>query len=296
MLRRVVPILSFTLAAGPVLEAQPATSRCDSVVAASKVDSTLVAIFVRAVRLDGQLQPGQSRFIAQMVASAFVPPRPFRMSVFSGASQMRVLRRVEHDSPVELRSPTITGVYRYTTTRDALTGRIETLRTSLVPGFDSAAMDAIHSATTLADVRSMTENDADSMRVEVRFSTDSVGEAYRIAAASFPRMPVSDAVPRRDNPPPEFPASARADSITTGEVVLRFVVDQSGQVTPGTIEVSRATNLEFLRSALASLPAQRFAPAMIRGCPIAQLVDYSFSFVLPEAALKPPSSGTRGRD
>jgi hypothetical protein len=79
-------------------------------------------------------------------------------------------------------------------------------------------------------------------------------------------------------------------------VVLRIVVDQSGGLAPGTIEVSRATNLDFLRAALTSLPAQRFAPATIRGCPVAQAVEYSFSFVLPESSAKPPTIGARPRD
>jgi hypothetical protein len=288
MPRSLATTLILALAGWRPLEAQQVISQCDSVVAASRVDSIPVGIFVRTVRLDGPLQAGQSKFISETIASAFVAPRPFRLSVFSGAAQMRVLRRVDRDSAGELRAPTITGVYRYTTTRDALKGGVETLRLSLVPGFDSAARAAIRSATAASDVRSMAEGDADSMRVEIRFSTDSLSESFRIAAAEFPRMPVIDAVPRRDNPAPEFPASARAEGLTTGEVVLRFVVDPSGQVAPGTIEVSRATSIDFVRAALVALPAQRFGPATIRGCPVAQVVDYSFSFVLPASGDKPP--------
>jgi len=202
---------------------------------------------------------------------------------------MRVLHRLAADSAAEPRAPTLTGVYRYLSKKDSLVGRIQTLRTSLVPGFDDAAIDAIGAAGTFADVRSMAEGDVDSMYVEVRFSTDSATDSYRVAAGDFPRMPVVDAVSRRDNPPAEFPPSAKADSVTTGEVVLRFVVDRSGSVTPGTVEVSRASSIDFLKEALKSLPAQRFAPATIRGCPVAQLVDYSFSFVLPAPNAKPPA-------
>jgi hypothetical protein len=291
-----VPALMTALPALGSLGAQaPGSARCDSIVSASGVDTVPVAIFVRTTRLDGALQAGQSKFVSEMIATAFVPPRPFRVSVFSGGPQMRAVRRTAPDSVGVLREPTITGVYRYTSTKRALVGRVETVRTSLVPGFDSSVTEAIRSATGLEDVRSMAEGDADSMRVEVRFATDSVGESYRVASAAFPRMPVVDAVPRRDNPPPEFPTSASADSGATGQVVLRFVVDLSGEVIPGTIEVSRATSLDFLKSALTSLPAQRFAPATIRGCPVAQLVDYSFSFMTPPGA-KPPTAGAWRRD
>lgn len=275
----------------------PGSTRCDSIVTASRVDSVPVNVFIRSLRLDGELQLDQSTLISQTVASAFVAPRPLRLSVFSGASQMRVLRRLTIDTVAGLRAPTIAGVYRFTTTKEKLAGHVETVRTSLVPGFDSAAVEAIVGAMNVAEVRwPRDESDADSVRLEVRFTTDSMTGALRLATGDFPRMPVVDAVPNRDNPPPLFPASAKDDSLLAGEVVLRFVVDQSGAVVPGTIEVARASRLDFLKSALESLPVQRFSPATIRGCPVAQVVDYSFSFVLPAANTKPPSLAPPPRD
>jgi TonB family protein len=94
-------------------------------------------------------------------------------------------------------------------------------------------------------------------------------------------MPVIDAMPRRDNPPAAFPEDEKADSVTSGEVVLRFVVDRTGTPDLATIELVRATSLSFARAAVMALPSQRFEPATIRGCAVAQAVDYSFGFVLP---------------
>jgi outer membrane biosynthesis protein TonB len=119
------------------------------------------------------------------------------------------------------------------------------------------------------------------MRVDVRLSTDSTADARRMIVATFPRMPVIDAMPRRDNPPAAFPEDERADSVTSGEVVLRFVVDRTGTPDLATIELVRATSLSFARAAVMALPSQRFEPATIRGCAVAQAVDYSFGFVLP---------------
>jgi hypothetical protein len=118
------------------------------------------------------------------------------------------------------------------------------------------------------------------MRVDVRISTDSSADARRMIVATFPRMPVIDAVPKRDNPPPVFPEDERADSVTAGEAVLRFVVDRSGMPDMTTIELVRATSLSFARAAIIALPSQRFEPATIRGCAVGQAIDYSFSFVL----------------
>jgi TonB family protein len=263
----------------------PGQVRCDSIIAAARVDTVPVALFVRVERMDGAFPATLSRRIAQGVASAFVAPRPFRISVFAGGSQLRAFRRLAPDTVGELRAPTVTGVYRYTTTRDGLKRPVETVRTSLVPGLDSAIADAITFASTFDDARAIP--DGDSMRVDVRVATDSSAGALRFVTATFPRMRVVDAVPRRDNPAAEFPESAREDSISTGEVVLRFVVLSSGDIGAATIEVSRATNLDFLRSALKTLPAQRFSPATIHGCPVSQLVDYAFSFVQPMDG-KPP--------
>jgi Gram-negative bacterial TonB protein C-terminal len=285
--RRWFGILS-SLAASQAAHAQAApTTRCDSIVVAARVDTVPVAIFLRVQRLDGEFLAGQSSHIARIIATTFAAPRPFRLSVFSGGSQMRVLRRLSPDTAGELRAPTLTGVYRFTTTREGLKRPVETLRTSLVPGFDSAAADAIGAAFVFSDVRAIPDGDVDSMRVEARFSTDSTAGAYRLVSAEFPRMPVVDVVPRRDNPAAEFPASARDDSIFSGEVVLRFVVTPTGDVAAGTIEIVRATGLDFARSALVSLPAQHFSPATIHGCPVSQLVDYAFSFVQPMDG-KPP--------
>lgn len=286
--RRGFGVLSSLVAAGAAHAQVPPLTRCDSIVAAARVDTVPVAIFLRVQRLDGEFLTGQSSRMVRSIASAFVAPQPFRLSVFSGGSQMRVLRRVAADTVGELRAPTLTGVYRFTTTRDGLKRRIETLRRSLVPGFDSAAADAIDAAFSLADVRAIPDGDVDSMRVEARFSTDSTAGAYRLVSAEFPRMPVVDAVPRRDNPAAEFPASAKDDSTFSGEVVLRFVVTPSGDVAAGTIEIARATGFDFARSALASLPAQHFSPATIHGCPVSQLVDYAFSFVQPTDGKPPP--------
>jgi len=174
----------------------------------------------------------------------------------------------------------ITGVYRFTATKAVTPVKPIVMRASLIPGFDSAAIAAIIDMARVHEIL-MPPAGEDSMRIDVRLSTDSTVDGRRMIAATFPRMPVVDAVPKRDNPPPAFPDDEKADSVTTGEVVLRFVVDRTGEPDLATIELVRATSLSFARSAVVALPLQRFEPATIRGCAVAQAIDYSFSFVLP---------------
>jgi hypothetical protein len=257
------------------------TSRCDSIVAAARVDTVPVAIFLAVRRIDGAALPVmQAQMIGDYIRAAFLPPSPFRLTTFSGPARMRVLRPVSSDTAPDLRAPMITGVYRFTASKRAspITPRI--MRASLIPGFDSAAVAAILDMGTFHDILVPPEDD-DSMRVDVRLSTDSTADARRMIVATFPRMPVIDAMPRRDNPPAAFPEDEKADSVTTGEVVLRFVVDRTGMPDMTTIELVRATSLSFARAAAIALPSQRFEPATIHGCAVAQAVDYSFSFVLP---------------
>ena len=277
-------LAALTVSAVSVGEAQrqPAdTAHCDSIIAAARVDSVPVTIFLAVRRIDGGALPVmQAQVIGDYIRAAFVPPTPFRLSTFSGPARMRVLRPVASDTVSGLRTPTVTGVYRFTASKRVAAIAPMIMRASLITGFDSAAIAAIVDMGQFRDVLVPPEDD-DSMRVDVRMSTDSTADAHRMIAATFPRMPVIDAAPKRDNPPAAFPEDERADSVPTGEVVLRFVVDRTGAADLATIELVRATSLSFARAAVLALPSQRFTPATIRGCAVGQAIDYSFSFVLP---------------
>ena len=93
-MRRIRMAMFGTLCAGMAAAQVPAgadsVARCDSVVASARVDSVLAGIFVTVGRVDGlHFLPGQAEMIATAVGSAFVPPSPLRLSVFTGAAQMR---------------------------------------------------------------------------------------------------------------------------------------------------------------------------------------------------------------
>jgi hypothetical protein len=233
-------------------------------------------------RVDGgESSADQVGDIVRAVGSAFTPPRPLRLSVFTGPFRTRILRSLGGDTIPELQTPTITGVYRFTASKRGQLTRMQTVRASLIQGFDSAATLAIELAANIHDL--LPPADEDSMRAEVRFSTDSALGSGRIMSASFPRMPVVNAVPARDNPLPVFPEDEKGDSTTISEVVFRFVVDRDGSPVMETVELVRGRSLAFIRAALATLPKQRFAPATIRGCPMSQRVEYPFIFAAPGA-------------
>jgi hypothetical protein len=259
-----------------------APQTCDSIVAAARADSIPVGIFVAVRRLDGGMTPEQSTSMALNIGAAFTPPRPLKLSIFGAAPVLRVLRTAGGgDTVPQLRAPNITGVYEVVSTRRDTVPRISVVRTSLIAGFDSAAVDAIRGGAMIREMFAPPA-DEDSMRVFIRFTTDSAADSHLLIRGLFPRMPVVDAVPRADNPALQFADAARADSLRSGSVVLRFIVGRDGVPEPGTTEVVRFSDARFLRAAAAALPSQRFRPATVRGCPVAQLVDYPMSFFAPE--------------
>ena len=263
-----------------------ADSRCDSVVARARVDSTPSAMFIAVKRADGgEWVWNEDLQLLTTIAGVFTPPIPFRLNVFAGPAVTRALRVRGADTTAELRAPTVTGVYRVVSDSSGTVKSTRIARASLMPGFDSAVVSAIEQTAT---IKQLFKPDGDSLRIEVRFSSDSTPGARRLFSATFPRFPVVDARPLPTNPAPAFPDSDRAAGATSGEIVARFVVDRTGDPIPATIEIVRGNSLGFAREALAVFSAQRFTPATIHGCAVAQRIDYPFTFVLPEDPNRPP--------
>jgi TonB family protein len=288
MSRRYAASALIALCTGAVAAQTPAsdsTARCDSIVAAARVDSVPTGLYFTVDRIDGlDLIPGQAQVIATAVATAFVPPVPFQVRVFGGTGQMPRVRRVRADTSTQKRAPSVIGVYRFTTTKTVAIAHAETVRASLVTGLDSAVMTAIREASIIKEVVELPP-DEDSMRVQIRVSTDSGPGSRRALTVNLPRMPVVDAVPFRDNPAPIFPAVARGDSAE--EVLLRFVVDPSGIPNQATVELARGRKAAFVRAALEALMAQQFSPATVGGCAVSQVVYYPFSFAAPPEKTPP---------
>jgi hypothetical protein len=255
-------------------------ARCDSIVAASRVDGVASGLFLGVKRVDGgELATAQITDMLLITGAAFVPPIPFRLTVFSGPVMTPSFRRISASAEAVLRSPTLTGAYRATVGSKGTLATVETIRASLMPGFDSAAMTAIKAA---GDTKGLfaPRDGTPLATIDFRFSTDSVGgpgwTVQRLVSTTFPRMPVTDAVVQSGSPSADLPQTERREGLPT-ETVLRFVVDRAGEPILETLEILRGTSVEFVRAALTALGKQRFAPARIHGCAVAQLVEFPFA-------------------
>jgi outer membrane biosynthesis protein TonB len=196
--------------------------------------------------------------------------------VFEGPALARALRISSGVDTLGVpRGASISGTYRVEVTESGVVSEPEVVRSTLMRGLDSALVRAIRAAAKIGTAFRPVSGDR--WRLQIRVSDDSIDGARRLAQGTFPRMRVRDAAPVSKERP-AFPDDARADSLDHGEVVLRFVVDRDGAPALETLELVRSTALPFARAALVALAAQKFNPATIRGCPVAQVIEFPFVF------------------
>ncbi len=281
MKRGGLAIAAIVLSGARLTGAQAPTDsvRCDSIVAstAGVVDSVAAVVFVSAVEIGGDRMTYEQRdLIESRVARAFVPPSPFGLSVFEGPALARALRISPGADTIGIpRGASISGTYRIEVTESGAVSEAAVLRSSLMRGLDSAMVRAIRAAAKIGTAFRPVSGDR--WRLEIRISGDSVDGARRLAQGTFPRMRVRDAAPASKERP-AFPEDARADSLDHGEVVLRFVVDRDGAPAFETVELVRSADVSFVRAALRALASQKFRPATIGGCPVAQVIEFPFIF------------------
>jgi hypothetical protein len=268
---------------------QAGTPACDTVIAAAKTGETQAGIFLSVLDMGGNAQEKQLSRIQVNVGNEFVPPRPFKLSVFAGPSLMPGLRAIGSDTSNTVRSLTVTGIYRAAVGGGDSVPEVSVLRRSLMNGFDSAAVTAIRGAARVKDL--FIASTGSPLTFDIAFTSDSLPTSLRLFTGLFPSMPVRDATPAAAIAPLKYPELASGDSIRAN-VVLRFVVGVDGLVEPATLEAVRPAPLPFLKAAIESLAPQRFTPATVNGCPVAQQVDYPFAFLPSPGA---PQGLTRPR-
>lgn len=67
---------------------------------------------------------------------------------------------------------------------------------------------------------------------------------------------------------------------TEGEVLVQFVVNESGVPEMSTFRVVRSTNVEFTEAVRVAVQSTRFAPAKLNGSNVRQVVQQPFAFAL----------------
>jgi hypothetical protein len=76
---------------------------------------------------------------------------------------------------------------------------------------------------------------------------------------------------------PIYPKTLRSQGVS-GCVIAQFVIEADGRVNPATLEVLRASHIEFVQAVRESLPTMHFAPARLGGRPVRQIAQQPFMF------------------
>jgi TonB family protein len=78
---------------------------------------------------------------------------------------------------------------------------------------------------------------------------------------------------------PTYPPAMLRNRVE-GEVLVQFVVNESGVADMSTFRVVRSTNIEFTEAAKAAIQATRFSPAKLNGNSVRQVVQQPITFAL----------------
>ncbi|MFL5575522.1 MAG: energy transducer TonB [Gemmatimonadaceae bacterium] len=165
--------------------------------------------------------------------------------------------------------------------RDGSASGVRITTTDGLPQIDSAAVRAVRAADSARAFAPFPEELLDTtIAVDVR-----IGLGRRKRGVALPLFPVAlpwvkptrPVVPRPRQPAPVYPRAA-IQGLVESDVLVQFIVDESGRVAPGTVHVERAEYREFVQAVLDVLPQYRFTPAELNGCPVKSLVQLPFEF------------------
>lgn len=110
--------------------------------------------------------------------------------------------------------------------------------------------------------------------------TGPIGPVHLISDSIHTGATVDRAViPRRDNAQPDYPGALRAAQVE-GSVIVQFVVDTTGRVEPGSVQILRTTHAQFGDAVRRWLTRTRYSPAEASGVRVRQLVQQEVGFTL----------------
>jgi TonB family protein len=96
-------------------------------------------------------------------------------------------------------------------------------------------------------------------------------------AQAFAEKDVQQVAHVRTVVPLRYPEDLRNMNMS-GEVLMRFVVEPTGSVRPGSVNVVRSTHPSFTRTVMEALRTMKFDPARVGGIAVPQLVEEPFTF------------------
>jgi protein TonB len=153
--------------------------------------------------------------------------------------------------------------------------------TLTIPDSDIASKPTIDDVDRTGDI-------IDSLDFKPRTLADAIGAALisrRSTAAPVNGVYTAEGVdrivtPLSNNPKPVYPRSLESRGVEA-DFTVKFVVDSTGRVDNGSVEVPGGVHSLFADAVRYALSRSRYMPALIAGRPVRQLVAQEFIFRMP---------------
>ena len=293
---------ALALAAVPVSgilsqQRNPADSaRCAAALNAATADSAIVeedAIFI-PFDTARKLPDSYADLIGQGMRQMLVLPRPLAIDTYDDRAGV-----VKSDAgSKQYASVMLRSFYRLTLHRDGRLTNQHVVGGVRNDAFDRAVIVALVSLDSSrmlpAPIGFDSSFEADTMELRLTItngaitSTRSKGQPrtpqpgvtplFRLRVPVLPadRPPIAGLA---DNPRPRYPQALWQRNIE-GEVRLEFLVRADGSVDPRSVQIHKATALEFASAVLDVMPQWHFFPLEVAGCKVASLVQMPSLFRL----------------
>jgi Gram-negative bacterial TonB protein C-terminal len=157
--------------------------------------------------------------------------------------------------------------------------------TNTVPALALSIPTAAPDTASGIDNLDLTTKVADTADFKPRTLAEAIGASLVNGRASAPspdgvyRPDAVDRIvtPLADNPKPIYPRALEASHVEADFTVM-FVVDSTGRVDPGSLEVPGGVHRLFADAVRYALMRSRYLPAQLAGRPVRQLVSQEFIF------------------
>ncbi|MES2177346.1 MAG: TonB family protein [Gemmatimonadota bacterium] len=260
---------------------QQSAAACVTTLSAPTRDSIPLTVGLRVHALDAlsDLPETYQQLFGDGVRQFLRPPTPLQLDAYATERDMNDVERVAH--------LTLEVALKATMRRN---GRIENVRITggtRTADFDDALLAAITAMDTsggLPPVPDSIDLGSDTIPISVTILTNDsrtkLASGIEVPLFQFktPLRPVSRPLSTMPGTAAlGYPRSLRGSNIS-GTAVLSYVVRPDGKADMPTIIAWRADHREFLRTVIEALPAFRFEPLQVEGCPVAQTVREPFRF------------------
>ena len=249
--------------------------------AADTVEDTLY-ITVDAPIHSHPLPAGYSERVLEALRTAFSPPQPMTLPVYSPAPTGPAANAVAGLGDSAALRPAVAAEAEFTLgDTGAIRGRVST--SSLSPVFDRSLVDAAARADSLHLLPP--RGGPDGLAAPVRFFV-TVLSARPSRGLWTPLFVVR--IPQWNDARPAEPV-AGADSLTTDDerasgskrnesVIVQIVIDERGQPMLSTFRLVEAHYREFARAAVKRLQETVYRPASIEGCAVKEITEMRYTF------------------